>query len=380
MNTNQFRTKQEFKKNVDIPKGKKFVIGLDIGYSAVKCFYEKGYFCFPSYVRKLDSDLFIYGEQDILYRDMETGNQYIIGRTAQEMISTSETNVTESELFSRNRYRSKSFKILCNIAMAFALDYKSDEREIVVQTGLPTAYEKADTPAIKKALLKPAHFQLKIGTGEWKEYNFSVEEKNIFVMPQPSGSLYSALIRQDGTYMPDAKRILFSNILVMDIGFGTFDYFGIKKQKPVCKESLDNVAMKQVLKETSNRIMDTLHEEIRVPAMQSALGTGLIACVDMDAMKSEEKPLAPFLEDANNKVFKEAIESAYNITGGFLDYNYILVTGGTGEAWLEKIKDYFSGLKTVKVITGNGNDHLPMIYSNARGYYMYRYVLCSKVK
>lgn len=380
MNTNQFRTKQEFKKNADIPKGKKFVIGLDIGYSAVKCFYEKGYFCFPSYVRKLDSDLFIYGEQDILYRDMETGNQYIIGRTAQEMISTSETNVTESELFSRNRYRSKSFKILCNIAMAFALDCKNDEREIVVQTGLPSAYEKADTPAIKKALLKPAHFQLKIGTGEWKEYNFSVEEKNIFVMPQPSGSLYSALIRQDGTYMPDAKRILFSNILVMDIGFGTFDYFGIKKQKPVCKESVDDVAMKQVLKETSNRIMDALHEEIRVPAMQSALGTGLITCIDMDAMKSEEKPLAPFLEDANNKVFRDAIESAYNITGGFLDYNYILVTGGTGEAWLEKIKDYFSGLKTVKVITGNGNDHLPMIYSNSRGYYMYRYVLCAKAK
>lgn len=380
MNTNQFRTKQEFKKNADIPKGKKFVIGLDIGYSAVKCFYEKGYFCFPSYVRKLDSDLFIYGEQDILYRDMETGNQYIIGRTAQEMISTSETNVTESELFSRNRYRSKSFKILCNIAMAFALDCKNDEREIVVQTGLPSAYEKADTPAIKKALLKPAHFQLKIGTGEWKEYNFSVEEKNIFVMPQPSGSLYSALIRQDGTYMPDAKRILFSNILVMDIGFGTFDYFGIKKQKPVCKESVDDVAMKQVLKETSNRIMDALHEEIRVPAMQSALGTGLITCIDMDAMKSEEKPLAPFLEDANNKVFRDAIESAYNITGGFLDYNYILVTGGTGEAWLEKNKDYFSGLKTVKVITGNGNDHLPMIYSNSRGYYMYRYVLCAKAK
>ena len=157
MNTNQFRTKQEFKKNVDIPKGKKFVIGLDIGYSAVKCFYEKGYFCFPSYVRKLDSDLFIYGEQDILYRDMETGNQYIIGRTAQEMISTSETNVTESELFSRNRYRSKSFKILCNIAMAFALDCKNDEREIVVQTGLPSAYEK-QRPCNQESIIKTSAF------------------------------------------------------------------------------------------------------------------------------------------------------------------------------------------------------------------------------
>ena len=57
-------------------------------------------------------------------------------------------------------------------------------------------------------------------------------------MPQPSGSLYSALIRQDGTYMPDAKRILFSNILVMDIGFGTFDYFGIKSRNRYAKKAL----------------------------------------------------------------------------------------------------------------------------------------------
>ena len=162
MQTNKFKTRQEFRKNMDTPKGRKFVIGLDIGYSAVKCFYEKGYFCFPSYVRKLDSDLFIYGDQDILYRDLETGNQYIVGRTAMEMISSNETNITESEMFSRNRYRSKNFKILCNLAIAFALECKRDEREIVIQTGLPSAYEKADTPAIKKALMKPAHFQVRI--------------------------------------------------------------------------------------------------------------------------------------------------------------------------------------------------------------------------
>lgn len=57
-------------------------------------------------------------------------------------------------------------------------------------------------------------------------------------MPQPSGSLYSALIKQDGTYIPDAKRLLFSNTLVMDIGFGTFDYFGIKNKKLSARKAL----------------------------------------------------------------------------------------------------------------------------------------------
>ena len=79
MNTNKFRTRQEFVKTSTHPKSKKQVIGLDVGYSAVKCFHENGYFCFPSYVRRLDSALITTGDDDIIYQDMETGVNYIVG-------------------------------------------------------------------------------------------------------------------------------------------------------------------------------------------------------------------------------------------------------------------------------------------------------------
>ena len=42
MNTRNFRTRQEFK-NMTNPKGKDYIIGLDVGYSSTKVFYENGY-------------------------------------------------------------------------------------------------------------------------------------------------------------------------------------------------------------------------------------------------------------------------------------------------------------------------------------------------
>ena len=47
MKTSKFRTRQEFIKRFTHPKSKReYVIGLDAGYSSMKCFYENGYFCF----------------------------------------------------------------------------------------------------------------------------------------------------------------------------------------------------------------------------------------------------------------------------------------------------------------------------------------------
>lgn len=380
MNTNKFRTRQEFVRTATNPKAKKQVVGLDVGYSAVKCFHEGGYFCFPSYVRRLDEDLIVTGDDDILYQSMDTGETYLIGRAAQDMAGSMETNDTDGELFSRKRYGSRSFKILCNTAVALALPEKEDSREIVIQTGLPSSYEEADTPAIKKAICRPSRFRIKSREtgGTWREYSLAPEERNVFVMAQPAGTLYNALIQPDGKYTPNARQMLFSNILILDIGFGTFDFYGIKNRTVACRESIDEIGMKQVMKETSKRIMDKFGEEVRVTALQKVLQSGIVNCLNEDTMKSEEHPVAPLLDEANEKVFREAIERAKSVTSAFRDYNYIIVTGGTGEAWLDKIKDYLSGLTTVKVMAGNSNDKLPMLYSNARGYYMFRYNSCKK--
>lgn len=375
MDTKKFRTRQEirFAQN---PKGKDFVIGIDIGYSATKVFHENGYFVFPSYAKRLDNGMLgIVNQRDILYRDDDTGDIYMVGYNAQEMMESTDTNDTDGELFSRKRYNDKRFKIICNVAVALAIGKKSDGRKIVVQTGLPSSYVAGDTPAIKKALAKHARFSVKVGGGEWKSYEPIISEDDIYIMSQPSGALYSVLIKNDGVYVNDAKQILSSNVLVMDIGFGTFDFYGIKNRTIACKESIDEIGMREVLEHTSKKIMSEMNEDIRVAALQKNLESGTVICINEDDMKSEEKPIAHLLEMASKEVMKDAMERAKSVADSFRGYNYIIIDGGTGEAWYEDIKAWLSGMKTLKVMPSNFNDHLPMIYSNARGYYMYRYTL-----
>lgn len=154
MNTNKFRTRQEFVKRATHPKGKDYIIGLDAGYSAMKVFHENGYFCFPSYARKLEGSLSVVDERDILYRDLDTNETFLLGYTAQDMISSIDTNDAEGELFSRKRYTNKKFRILCFAAIALACMDKKDQRPLVIQTGLPSSFLEADEPQMVNALSK----------------------------------------------------------------------------------------------------------------------------------------------------------------------------------------------------------------------------------
>lgn len=374
MNTKTFRTRHEFAKKIN-PKGKDYIIGLDAGYSSMKVFYENGYFCFPSFVKKLPSEnLSVFSEKDILYKDLDTGEVFMVGYTAQEMISSTDTNDTEGELFSRKRYGNRHFHILCNTAIGIASLEKKDNRDIFIQTGLPASYLKGDTGALKKALCLPANFALKIGTGRWQKVSFEVTPAKIHVIPQPAGSLYSVLIGKDGKYVPDAMAIMKANTLVLDIGFGTCDFYGLKSRTIACEESINEIGMRSVMKRASEIIMDEYQEEVRVPAMQSILESGKVICMNEDTMVTEERPVADIIKRASDEVFKLAMDRAKAVTNAFRDYRYLIVSGGTGEAWYEKVKEYLAGMKTLTILPGNINDSLPFLYSNVRGYYMFRYI------
>lgn len=372
MESKKYRTKQE-QRNLTNPKGKDYIIGLDIGYSATKIYTENGYICFPSYAKKLDKGMLsVTDDKDILYKEDGSDEIYMVGYNAQNMTDDVSTNDTDGELFSRKRYSDKRFKIIVNVALAKATEGKNDNRELFIETGLPSSY-MSDSTALIKALCKPAKFSLKVGNGNWKTYNFEINEKQIHIMPQPSGALYSVLMLNNGNEIPNAKDILCSNTLVMDIGFGTFDFFGIKNRAIDCKDSSDEIGMRKVFDKTSKKILDDTGEDIRVASIQKKLEDGYFETINEDDLVSEEKSINPYLEEATNEVFEEAINKARSVTNSFRGYQNLIISGGTGEAWLDKIREKLKGMKTLKIIPANINDHFPMIYSNVRGYYLYRY-------
>ena len=120
--------------------------------------------------------------------------------------------------------------------------------------------------------------------------------------------------------------------------------------------------------------MDEYQEEVRVPAMQSILESGKVICMNEDTMVTEERPVADIIKRASDEVFKLAMDRAKAVTNAFRDYRYLIVSGGTGESWYEKVKEYLAGMKTLTILPGNINDSLPFLYSNVRGYYMFRYI------
>lgn len=384
MDTSKFRTRQEFIYDSNVPHRQQFIIGLDIGYSATKVFYEKGHFVIPSAVKKLGRAEMpsIPDAKDIFYRDPSTDEVYIIGYSAQEMTESDETNNTESELYSRNRYKQFDFRALAGVAIAIAtqgIDAKS--REVIIQTGLPSAYLQGDTNKLIDALSSSFSFDYRIGkTTNWTRCDFQIDQKNIFVMAQPQGSLNSVLFTREGGFSPKAKDIMTGSVLVMDIGFGTFDFDGYKNRKPVCQESLDSIGMHAVMTKTSQLIQEQYELDIPTPALQKYLKDGQIAYIDEEEMRSEYKSIAPMLQEANKLVLKEAMNRIKTITNNFKDFQYLILGGGTGEAWLQDIKDWLKNMKTLTIISSNINDGLPCIYSNARGYYYFRYVAMSRQK
>lgn len=381
--TNLYRTRHEFFNiPMQLPKAPKFIVGLDAGYSGMKVWYERGYFCFPSFVKELtDESLNLFDEKDILYRDNDTGKTYMLGYTAQEMVESGDTNETDSETYDRKRYWNPKFQILCKAAIGLAImsREKEDKRPIFLETGLPASYLKADSSAMKESLTKPFNFSLKKGNKPWVNINLQITSENIHLMAQPAGALYSALIGKDAKYSADTKKLLFGKTLVADFGGGTADFYGIKNRRIVCCESFLNIGSGEILKRVSKLIMDEYGEDIRSQALQHNLETGYIICLNEETMEQESKPIGELVKQASHEVFLEAMMRSRSITNTFRDYETLIVAGGTGEAWFEDIQQYLAGMKTLQILPSNINaTDVPFLYSVARGYYQFRYMSMAK--
>lgn len=364
----KIRTRQEFKKMTN-PKGKDYIIAVDVGYSSTKVFHETGCFVFPSYAKEIDFEsLQMVSPDDIFYRDDETGEIYLVGFNAQNMSDDEDTNDTDGELYARNRYTDKRFQIICDTALGLALEGKHDGRRTIVQTGLPTAYMKQDQRLIRKAFTKNRCFSLKKGSEEWRSYHPEISE--VHIMAQPMGALYSVMARNDGTYTKDSAMMLKHNVLVMDIGFGTGDFYGIKDRIVECKDSINDIGMHEVLAKASEKLLEREGLEIRVPQLQKSLERGYAESFDAENLTSDRISIQPYVDEAFNEVMVKAFEKAKSTTKSFRGYRFLIVGGGTGEAWFDYISKRLEGMKTLSIMKSNVNDGLPLLYSNARGYYM----------
>lgn len=380
-NTIEFKTKSIMKAKKTPQAKNAWGIAVDTGYSGVKVFAPNGYYSFPSVTKKVpygssDNTIGELGNSDISYRD-GAGNEYFIGAKAVADIRATDANSSTAALYSRERYATPEYLVITRVGIGLGLlsnQYgERGDRPVYLMTGLPPAYLADDKPELVDTLSGHHEFSLKIGNDKvWREFSFDLPKENIFVMAQPMGTLMAISTDRTGGVVPDAKKYFSSNLLIFDPGFGTLDTFDIANHqvKVETSHTYDDLSMKRVFEETARELREKYDVSIPVFAMQKALETGTVDKLDKKAHKSTRIDFTEILERCNAKVCEEAlrtIDGEYNYLSG---YDYFVVTGGTGEAWLPLIRRYYEGMDGLKVIDGSMNDDLPAIFNNVRGYYM----------
>lgn len=381
-----FKTKTMIRPKENPSVEGKFLVGIDVGYSGCKIFSQNKVALFPCYARQVDGELLAasYDDTDIWYQDAKTKQTWAVGETAIGMMSSRETNDNAMSMYSRSRYEDPMFLVILRVGLAIGMmknDFGSaQDKELFVETGLPAAY-MMDEWALKDAFCQNHEFAVKIGNNPWQKFNFSLDEDHVMVTSQPKGTLYSSIISENGDFVENSARILKSRALIFDAGFNTLDL--VRNMNGIIDNnciSYDDLGMKEVFMETAATVEKKYHEHIEVPYMQYILKTGILQGYDRKARSTIDIDIAAILDEKNEAVCRRAINKIRGMYNDLLDMDYLIVTGGTGEAWWNIIKDEFKGLKTLTVLSGNENSDLPFTFSNVRGYYFYLYRTIKKKK
>ena len=386
MNTKKFKTRTEFIERKNVKVNGIWHIGLDIGYSSVKAYHPNGVSTFPYAAEKTDNVDFAgkTPKDAIIYKDLDTDETWLVGEYASNSIGASDTSNSESVLYGRDRTKDEMFMVIARAGIGISMlgnSYgESGNDRIVIQTGLPERYLESghsDVIDLTDALSGNHNFALKVGERGWHFFNISINKDDVHIISQPKASLFGICISNDGRIVPKYKNLINESVIVFDPGFGTFDLFIINRGRVLKGETFTNLGMKRVFEECSKLIMENTNQHIPVYAMQSYLEKGTVNnIIEVDGKyRREEYPFDKLLAEASNKVCDEAIKKMIKAVG--MDslkqgMSALIVTGGTGAAWLHNIEEQLGGI--IPIVKGNENDNtLASIYNNARGYYLYRY-------
>lgn len=386
INTKAFKTRSEIiEKKLPRINGNnqykgKTIVALDIGYSGVKGASPNRVFTFPSYVKKTPKDLDVVGKvrpSDIQLRNDKTGECWLVGQAAETMMDQVDIeSTTDASLYTRYRYDSEVFKVLAMTGMALGLWGTGSGNDIYLQTGLPATYKDRDEGKIVSALCGDYAVSIKVGSGDWVPFQFTLDENHIDVMEQPQGTL-CATAYDNGVVSQMGKDILRSNSIILDIGFGTEDIFSIRSGYKNAHQTYSDTGMRAVFEAVIKQLQADHKNyalETKIFELQRYMENGEVPYFDADEFQMHNLPFADILEEKNREICDKSIRRLMQDYGNLVGYNYLIVTGGTGESRFEQIKEMLSGLPTLQVLPGNLNTQdLAFSYSNVMGYYMLRH-------
>lgn len=381
--TKDFKTRSEIKErkmpriNGNNQYKGKTIIAEDIGYSSVKFAGPDRVGIIPSYAKKADKDLEAVAKvraEDIQLRNNKTGEVWLVGQNAQALMNQNDiASTTDMSLYTRYRYKSEVFKVIATTGICLALWGTDNNNEVFLQTGLPAEYKTRDEKDLIAALCGDYNVSLKVGNKDWVDFQFILDAEHIDVMEQPKGTL-CAVAYKDGELTEIGKKVMKSNSMIHDVGFGTEDDFSIRagyKDKP---RTYADTGMRAVFEKVIEEISQDNPIDVKIFEFQKYLEEGTLSFYDPNREEFGEVHFEDILERLNKELGDKSMKRLMQEYSNMVDYHYLVVTGGTGESRYENIKKFFEKHPHLEVLPGNLNTpDLPFSYSNVIGYYMFRH-------
>ena len=293
-------------------KGKKMILSVDMGYG-----YTKGVgagdlrFSFPSVIGNAEEITFntnLIGDQanPVVHYG---GRRFFYGEHAllQSRLRTA--------IFDRSRTQDETYRLLFASALAELAQQYPDGATLNVVTGLPVGFFSDRHDAV---ISLEGKYRLQLEDA----VTFDVEQ--VFIVPQPFGSLFRELLNEDGALSNvDIEQ---GRVAVVDIGTYTTDFIVADALRYIQRFSNSipigwSAVLNNVQQELSSRYrLDlTLHE------VDKAIRSGRVR------VKGEPINLEPLLRPAISELEAVLVAKARDLWGEGATLDIMLITGGAAQ-------------------------------------------------
>jgi len=334
---------------------KKLFIGIDPGFDSYKVIANGKSFKFPASVLETDERNFseYIVRDDFMLLKTEKGITYRIGQYAREKMHIDKDIDLEKNFFGFERFGTPEFKVGIETAIALAIENAGlyDEHkdlDIYLIIAVPHVVKAmANDSDVLGLFLEPFNFSLILGKNEEKKYNFLIDQSRIKTVSQTIALMLGEVSSNEGRINESNADIITNGpTLMLDGGYYTVGMVQVsaggsideKKAFSNTDYAMRNVNMK-VCKEIEDRRPDIRHTSIEhLIEKQNGI---------LKYMSKEGKAGTINLNQIRDEKIKETCSEFIdflNQTYNYLqDFNYILVSGGTGTLFYPYILEYYTG-------------------------------------
>lgn len=332
----------------------KLFVSIDPGFDSLKVVAGGKTFKIPFSVQETDerklTDYRIRNDF-ILYRE-PSGATYRVGSYARELIYENKNQQNlDSQMnifYSESRFTSAEFLVGLRVALALALECcninPNENPEIYLMVALPHAVRQKYAAAVVGNCAGHHKFSMVHGTKPEVNYEFVILENHVFTVSQTIAAIIGETSDDNGNINDDRFFYLTNGpTLVLDGGYYTMGLVSVSKGGSVddsMTESDTNHAMKNVNIAIANAIKehrpDVKHFQMEYLIQNEGkiryMHEGKAATIDLVQLREEkiQEVCSSLIEHLNEK---------YN---NLLDFNYVLVAGGTGAAFYQQLFDYYT--------------------------------------